>query len=139
MILLFGLSEIASAQGLPTARQRGNVDFIEIVLVKYKNGMSGTAAMHIMKYFNPAAVAAEAPQPFILHFQTGEWDAGFYWNRGKSMANFDWSVTEGGEKFWIALAEQNGGAENARKLMADYEAMISHTAEVISHHHIPPE
>lgn len=139
MLALFGFSEIATAQDLPTARQRGNVNFVEMVQVKYKTGMSGAAAMHINKYFVPASKAAGTAEPITLHMQTGEWDAVFFWSHGGSMASFDWPVNEDDEKFWAALAEQNGGAENARKLMSDYQAMVENSLQNIAHRHLPPE
>lgn len=135
---LFGLSEFASAQDLPTPRQRGNVDFVEVLHVKYKPGMSGTAGMYFFRYFNPAAKAAGVAEPIILHMQTGDWDAMIFYNRGKSMARFDWPVDEGDAKWWAALAEQNGGAEAAQKIMADYTAMIDRETQNISHRHLPP-
>ena len=136
MIALFGLSEIASAQDLPTARQRGNADFVEVVHVKYKPGMSGTAGMYWFRYFNPASNKAGTPTPDILHMQTGDWDAILFFNRGKSMARFDWPVHADDEKWWAALADLNGGAEAARKIMADYTAMIARETQSISHRHL---
>lgn len=139
MLIVFGVSEIAAAQDLPTAHQRGNVNFIDMVQVKYKAGMSGPAAMHINRYFRPAAEAAGVPQPIILHMQTGPYDAVFFWNHGNSMGAFDWPVNENDEKFWAKLAELNGGAEAAQKLMADYQAMIANTTNNIGHRHLPAE
>lgn len=138
MLVLFGYSELASAQDLPSARQRGNVDFVEVLHVKYKSGMSGTAGMYWFRYFNPASRAAGLAEPVILHMQTGDWDAMIFHNRGKSMARFDWPVHEDDVNWWAALAEQNGGAEAAQKLVADYTAMIARETQTISHRHLPP-
>ena len=138
MITMFGLSELAMAQGLPTARQRGNADFIEVVHVKYKTGMSGTAGMYWFRYFNPASDKAGTPKPDILHMQTGDWDAILFFNRGKSMARFDWPVHEVDVIWWAAIADLNGGAEAAQKIMTDYNAMIAREQQSISHRHLPP-
>lgn len=138
ILALFAYGELATAQDLPTARQRGNADFIEVVHVKYKTGMSGTAGMYWFRYFNPASEKAGTPTPVILHMQTGDWDAMLFFNRGKSMARFDWPVHADDEKWWAALAELNGGPEAAQKIMADYNAMIARETQSISHRHLPP-
>lgn len=138
MIAMFGLSELATAQDLPNARKRGNADFIEVIHVKYKPGMSGQAGGYWFRYFNPASVKAGTPVPDILHMQTGDWDAMIFINRGKSMERFDWPVHEDDVKWWAAMAELNGGVAVAQKIMADYNAMIDHETQSISHRHLPP-
>ena len=135
---VFAFVELGFAQDLPTARQRGNSDFLEIFHIKYKSGMSGTAGMYFFRYFNPAAVKAGIPTPDIIHMQTGEWDAIITYNRGKSMERFNWPVHADDEKWWAAMAELNGGAEAAQKIMADYTAMIDRQDQSIAHRHLPP-
>lgn len=138
MLVVFGLSQLAIAQDLPTAGKRSNIDYIEVVFVKYKSGMRGAAGRIVREKFMAASQAAETPMPITLHMQTGPWDAMLFWNNGDSMGNMDWFLDANGEKWWAAMAEQNGGIENARKIRADYDAMIARTITDIAHRHLPP-
>ena len=138
IIFLFGLTTIATAQDLPSAGKRGNIDYVEVELIKYKSGMGGAGGRIIREKFAPAAAAAEVPGPITLHMQTGPWDTANFWNYGDTMGNLDYFMTPNGAKFWAALAEQNGGIANARQIMADYDATIASRQSEIGHRHLPP-
>lgn len=138
IIFLFGLSTLATAQDLPSPGKRANIDYVEVVLVKYKSGRGGEGNRIIREKFMPAGEAAGVPGPITLHMQTGPWDSANFWNYGDTMGNLDYFMTPNGAKFWAALAEQNGGIENARKIMADYEATIASSQSEIGHRHVPP-
>jgi len=138
MIAAFGLSQMAAAQDLPTAGKRMNINYVEVHLIKYKNGKGGEGNRIIREYFVPAAVKADITQPITLHMQTGPWDAVNFWNYETTMGNFDYFLDPDDEKFWAAMAELNGGITNARKIMADYQATIARQQRDIGHRHLPP-
>ncbi len=133
-----GLTQLATAQDLPQAGKRGNIDYVEVQYIKYKNGMGGAAGRIIREKFMPAAAKAEIPSPITLHMQTGPWNAINFWNYGDSMGNLDYFMTPDNAKFWAALAELNGGIENARKIFADYNATIDTMQRELAHRHLPP-
>lgn len=116
-----------------------NVEYYEVVLVKYKAGKAGDANDYINKYFIPATEAAGTPRPYVIHMQTGPWDAVYFWEQKGGMGDFDWYITANDEKWWAALAKLNGGMEKAEKIWDDYIVMVSHSRREIGHHHIPPK
>lgn len=137
IMAVFGLSQLAFSEELPKAGKRTNADYYEIVLVKYKPGMADAAGEYIQKYFVPATKAAGTSSPFVMHMMTGNWDAVYFWKQDGGMADFEWYMSADDEKWWAELAKQNGGMENAKKIWADYLAMVSHSSRDIGHHHLP--
>lgn len=139
IMAVFGLSQMAFSEELPKAGKRMNTEYFEIVVVKYKAGMAGKAAEYIEKYFAPATKAAGTPIPYIMHMQTGAWDAVFFWKQKGGMGDFDWYVDADGEKWYAELAKQNGGVASAKKIFDGYYAMVANSRREIGHHHMPPE
>lgn len=135
----FGLSQLAFSEELPKAGKRMNADYYEIVLVKYKPGMADKAGEHIKKYFIPATKAAGTDGPFAMHMQTGQWDAVYFWKQKGGMGDFDWYMSADDEKWYAEFAKQNGGMEKAKKIWAEYYAMVSTTSRQIGHHHNEPK
>ncbi len=133
----FSLSQLAFSEELPEAGKRTNVDYFEIVLVKYKPGMADAAGEYIEKYFVAATKAAGTRSPFVMHMMTGKWDSVIFWKQQGGMGDFEWYMSADGVKWWAELAKQNGGAENAKKIMAGYQAMVATTSKQIGHHHMP--
>ncbi|PCJ33829.1 MAG: hypothetical protein COA93_06365 [Alphaproteobacteria bacterium] len=134
MVTIFGLSHFAYSDELPKASKRENVDYYEIVLVKYTSGMAGKASDMIRDYFVPAGKAAGTPHPFVMHMQTGQWDSIFFWKQS-SMANFDWYISANDEKWYAEFVKQSGSKEKADKIWADYQALIAKTSRQIGHNH----
>ncbi len=134
MMTIFGLSHFAYSEELPKAGKRENVDYYEIVLVKYKSGMARKAGKVIKDHFAPAGRAAGTPHPFVMHMQTGEWDSVFFWKQS-SMGNFDWYMSANEGKWFAEFVKQSGSKEKADKILADYNAMIAHTSKQIGHNH----
>ncbi len=139
ILTVFSLSELAFSEDLPKAGKRTNTEYFEIVLVKYKAGMAGKASDYIKKYFIPATKAAGTQAPYVMHMQTGPWDSVYFWKQKDGMGSFDWYMSADDEKWYAAFAKQSGGMENAKKIWADYYAMVSSSQRQIGHHHMPPK
>lgn len=137
IMAVFGLSQLAFSEEMPTAGKRMNVEYYNIVLVKYKPGMADKADEYIQKYFVPATKAAETPGPYVMHMMTGDWDAVYFWEKKGGMGDFDWYMSADSEKWYAVFVKQNGGMENAKKIWADYYAMVSNSSRQIGHHHMP--
>lgn len=139
MVTFFGLTQVAISEEMPKAGKRENVDYYEIVLVKYKAGMAGKAGKMIKEHFAPASETAGTPKPFVMHMHTGDWDSVFFWKQGGSMGAFDWYMDADSEKWFAEFSKQSGGKDKADKIWADYQALIARSSRQIGHHHNPPK
>ena len=139
IMAVFGLSQLAFSEEMPKAGKRMNVDYYEVVLVKYKAGKAGEAGKIIRNHFAPAGEAAGTAKPFVMHMQTGDWDSVFFWKQKGGMGAFDWYMDADGEKWFAEFAKQSGGKDKADKIWADYNALIAKTSRQIGHHHNPPK
>lgn len=116
-----------------------NAVYLSMVLVKYKGGMRRKAMEHIDKYFVPAGQKAGTPGPWTLHFDSGPWDAAYFWDHKGGYADLEWETSENDVKWMKALADLNGGQEAAMKLLDDYYGMIAKSTSEIGHHHQTPD
>jgi hypothetical protein len=138
--LLLG-SSFAMAQDDDEGPQTQGDDavYVSVTMVAFKVGMREEALAIIAEHFKPAGEAAGTPGPVAIHFQTGEWDAGFLWQLEGGMKDLEWYRSPNNIKWFTALAEQEGSMEAAEELYARYAAMISRTLTNVGHRHVPQE
>jgi hypothetical protein len=138
--LLFG-SSFAMAQDDDEGPQTQGDDavYVSVTMVDYKPGMRADALEIIAEHFAPAGEASETPGPVAIHFQTGEWDAGFLWQLEGGMKDLEWYRSPNNIKWMDALAEQEGSMEAAEALYAKYISMISRSLTNVGHRHVPQE
>ena len=109
--------------------------YVRITYVKFNAGQRGDAMQIISEHFEPAGEKAGVDGPFAIHFQTGPWDAAFYWDMKGGMADLEWFRSEDSVKWMAALAKLEGGEEQAAALLAKYMSMIDVRQEEVGHYH----
>lgn len=139
-VLTLGLLGFAASAALAQeAKKRENVEYFSITYVDYKAGKAGDAYDIIDEHFKKAGEASGTPGPVALHFQSGKYDAAFYWKQAGGLADLEWWPTPNGAKWWAALVKQEGSEENAEKIMAKYNATVASELRVIGHRHVEPD
>jgi hypothetical protein len=139
-VLTLGLLGFAASAALAQeAKKRENVEYFSMTYVDYKAGKNGAANDIIENHFNKAGEASGTPGPITLHFQSGKYDAAFYWKQEGGLADLEWWPTPNGAKWWAAMIEQEGSEKNAEKIMAKYNATIASQLRVIGHRHVEPD
>lgn len=113
--------------------------YVSVTMVEYKPGMRTDALAIIAEHFEPAGEAAGTPSPVAIHFQTGQWDAAFYWELEGGMADLEWYISAEDLTWMAALAEQEGGKTEANELLAKYRGMIARSITNVGHRHEPQE
>ena len=118
--------------------QGDDARYLSVQYVKYKPGRREDAMQIIAEYFGPAAAKAGLAGPMLaIHFQTGEWDAAFVWPLKGGMADLEWYRSPDSIKWFEALAELNGGAEEAEKIIGRYQDTVREMRTEVGHHHVP--
>ncbi len=113
--------------------------YVTVTFVDYKPGMRADALELIAEHFVPAGKAAGTRGPVAIHFQTGEWDAAFHWRLEGGMADLEWYMSPDDVKWMAALAEQEGGKEEAEALLAKYGDMVARSLVSVGHRHVPKD
>ena len=133
-------SSLALAQDDEGPQTQGDdAVYISVSFVEYKPGMRADALEIIAEHFAPAGKAAGTRAPVAIHFQTGEWDAAFHWRLEGGMADLEWYISPDSVKWMEALAEQEGGEEEATALLAKYRSMVARSRTEVGHRHIPED
>lgn len=130
LLLPFSLT----AQELPQAEKRENVQYYEALFVKFKPGMADQAWDAIYEHFiNVDKEIGRQVRAYDL--QTGEWDMVVFFPIA-GPERFSWITSPQEEEWWAALAEQEGGAEQAGKIFQQYlDAVAAHKFE-LAHRHL---
>jgi len=123
-----------AAQELPKAEKRENVQYYEAWFVKFKPGMENQAWDAIYQHFiNVDKKIGRKVRAYDL--QTGGWDhVVFFPIDGPE--RFNWSTSPGDEKWWAALAEQEGGAEKAWEIYNNFMAAVADLKTELAHRHL---
>ncbi len=118
--------------------QGDDAKYLSISHVKYKPGKRETAMQLISEHFKPAGKAAGTAGPIMaIHYQTGKYDATFVWQLDGGMADLEWYRSADDVKWFAALAEQEGGEEQAQALLDSYVDCIAYGVTEVGHHHVP--
>ncbi len=134
VVSVFLLVLPAAAQELPKAEKRENVQYYQALFVKFKPGMAGQAWEAIYDHF--ATVDKKIGHKVRAYdLQTGEWDlVVFFPIDGPD--HFSWSTSPQDEKWWAALAEQEGGADKAQEIFKKYLEAVADSKEELAHRHL---
>lgn len=124
------------AQDLPKAKKMENHTWHQVVMVKYKAGALDDAKKIINNHFMKAGENSEVPGPQIMNLKSGEWDMIFVWNM-EGIEDLNWEINPDDEVWMAALAEQEGGAEQAMKLMEDYMSLIQNSTSYLATSQLP--
>lgn len=127
IMMLFIFSANAFAQETPKAKKMEGKTWHQVVMVKFKPGMSGEAMKVIQNHFVKAGEKSGGAGPsMMMEMRSGDWDMMLVWDM-KDISDMNWEVSPEDEKWWKAMAEQEGSAENAMKVWQNYMGMIEDT------------
>ncbi len=136
LVLFLGMPASAQDQAPGPETWGDDAKYVSITFVQFKPGKREEAMEIISEYFAPAGQKAGTPPPMLdVHFQTGVWDAMFIWNLEGGMADLEWYRSENDIKWYGALMEMVGGADEAEKIMNRWRATIRETDTQIGHFH----
>lgn len=137
-LLIFSVPAIAQDDDEGPQTQGEDAKYLSITYVKFKPGQRSDAMEMIAEYFVPAGEKAGTSGPIMaIHFQTGKWDAAFIWEMAGGMADLEWYRSPDDIKWFAALAEIAGGAEQAEEIWANYLATVAQAQTEVGHHHVP--
>lgn len=121
----------AHAQEMMKAKKMENHAWHQVVLVKFTPGGITEAKEIIKNHFEKAGIASNTRGPQILEMKSGEWDMMFVWTLD-SVADLDWEVHPEDEKWWAALAKQEGGEDKAMKVMNRYLSLVRNSTSYLA-------
>jgi hypothetical protein len=136
--LLFLITVPASAQDDENGPQTWGDDakYATVTFVQFKSGKREEAMEMIAEYFRPATEkAGTSPPMFVVHFQSGKWDAMFVWDLEGGLTDLQWFRSADELKWFAALAELNGGEEAAGEIMKRWSKTIDEAETHIGHYH----
>lgn len=136
-IFLFSMSAVAQDDDGGPVSQGDDAKYLEITYVKFKAGHREAAMQIIDEHFKPAGMKAGTPGPiFEIHYQTGKWDAAFIWQMEGGMSDLEWYRSPNDVKWFAAMAELEGGEEEAAAVWQSYISKVAHAQTEVGHHHV---
>ncbi|MFQ5776729.1 MAG: hypothetical protein ACE5IP_01835 [Terriglobia bacterium] len=131
-VLLLGVS--VSAQELPKAEKRENVQYYQAMFIKFKPGMADQAWEAIYQHFiNVDKKIGRKVRAYDL--QTGGWDiVVFFPIEGPDY--YSWSTPPQDEEWWAAFAELEGGAEKAQEIFSKFLKTVADSKVELAHRHL---
>ena len=137
-LFLFAVPAIAQDDDEGPLTQGDDARYLSITYVMFKPGQRETAMEIISEHFVPATAKAGTNPPMLaIHFQSGEWDAAFIWELKGGMADLEWYRSPDNIKWFAALAELEGGAEQAEEIWQKYLGTVAEAQTEVGHHHVP--
>lgn len=123
----------AAAQDMPEAKKMEGHTWHQVVMVKFKPGMTDSAAKIINDHFMKAGMEMESdiPGPQIMRLHSGEWDMLMVWTM-KDIEDMNWETSPDDIKWMAQMAEQEGGMDKARKLIKDYLSLIDNSTSYLA-------
>lgn len=117
----------------PEAKRIENPEWRSVVMIKYHPGKMKRAMEIVDDHFRKATAKADAPLPELeVRMTTGEWDVMIVWRMETGIDDLNWETSPNNVKFQIALAELEGGADKAKALREEYNALIMETRRDIA-------
>lgn len=103
----------------------------QVVMVKFKPGTMNEAMKIIDNHFVKAGMESGTEGPQLLQLKTGEWDMMMVWTMD-SIEDMEWEIHPDDEKWWAAMAEQEGGMDKAMEVMQKYMKMIDNSTTYLA-------
>ena len=115
-----------------------NVEYGRLNLVRYVGGKGQRATEMWKDHFIPAFKKAGLDGPWIMHMQTGKWEAAIYWEMKDGPSSMEWETSPYFVKFRAAFAEQEGGVDKVKALFKEYGSLVTESDSIFGHHHFEP-
>ena len=137
-LFVFAVPAIAQDDDSGPMTQGDDAKYLRVSYVNFKPGQREMAMAIITDHFMPAGEKAGTNPPMLaIHFQTGKWDAAFIWEMDGGMADLEWYRSPSNVKWRAALAELEGGTEQADAIWQKYVSAIAQSYVAVGHHHVP--
>ena len=118
--------------------QGDDAKYLRITYVMFKSGQREAGMEIISEHFVPATEKAGTNTHLLaIHFPTGKWDAAFIWELEGGMADLEWYRSPDNVKWFAALAELEGGSEQAAAVWQSYLDTLAESHVEVGHHHVP--
>lgn len=128
-LLAAGIST-GHAQDMKAKKMEGHT-WHQVVMVKFKPGKFTEAKKMIDDHFMKAGMTSKLEGPQFIEFKSGEWDAMFIWKLN-NISDMDWEIHPDDEKWWAAMAEQEGGMEQAMSVMQKYLDLVDQSTTYLA-------
>jgi len=129
------LPNVASAQD--EIQKRENVDYYRVIHLNFKPGHN-TDAWAILYTKIAPAVRATGRSFIALDWESGPWDTSIYIRQEEGYGTLEYANSPQNAEFRASLAEQEGGADAADKVWAEWTAHIDNSSQGVAHMHLPP-
>lgn len=137
-VFVFSVPAVAQDDDEGPVTQGDDAKYLSITHVKFKPGQRESAMEIIAEHFVPAGEKAGTAAPIMaIHYQTGKWDAAFIWEMAGGMADLEWYRSPDDIKWFAALAELEGGADEAEAVWQEYISKVASAQTEVGHHHVP--
>jgi len=110
-----------------------DVQFLSITYTDFKHGKTDRALEIIKNHYFPASKKAGTQVPYIVKFQSGEWDMATLWNLKNGYSSMEWEVTEEGIK-WLKAFNKQEGKEKSKEIRDEFNSLIQRSNHVIGYH-----
>lgn len=126
-----GAGTVAGAQEAPEPSKHEG-DWYRLVHVDFKPGKTDDALKIIAEQFAPAGAAAGTPGPVMsLVHESGPWNVTWVWHLSGGPGDLEWDVSPNNLKWMAALAEQEGGMDQARQALSQYTDLVASSTSFI--------
>ncbi len=124
---------VAQPDGPPEPKKYADVEWFSVVNVDYYASGEEAALKMVFEEFLPAARAAGLTGASFYEYATGgEWDLMIVFPMNDGPAGLEWEVSPEDIRFFGALAERAGGADEAKALFEEYSTHIArHESNVV--------
>jgi len=124
LLALILLVPAVSAQELPKAEMRQDVDYYVVSYTKFKHGMGDEAMRLIYDHFWPIDKAiGRKVIPFDA--MTGEWDHIVYFLLSEGTGELAWKTSMTDEEWMSAFVSREGSFKQAQALLQRFDQLIA--------------
>jgi hypothetical protein len=113
--------------------------FGTVEAVKFKSNTSARVQELEDKYFIPAGRAAGLMDPVIVHLNTGDWDAIYFFPTKLGLSVMEYRNSPDDVAFMAALGKLAGGSDKAMAMIKEWDATIEKRVRHAGHVHPMPK
>ena len=118
---------------MPTEPVKRDATYYMVVSYDFKEGKNADAAKIVDDYFLKASKAVGLAGPaWQLRMMTGPWDVIVAWKMDGGLAEGEWQVSANDVKWFKALSDVAGGAEQAQAKLDEFDSYVDHSASELA-------
>lgn len=112
---------------IPVAKST-NVEWSRVLYVDFESDKVRQAFETMYGHFHPACTRAGIEPPVVYECATGDWDAIVVFPAEDGPSALEWERTAWHAKWFEAFEELEGGAEQARAVIAAHQAIVQRSS-----------